>query len=101
MPAAPFASLQQRLNRAVLGRLADAMAQVGAGEPFAVLFEQPYAAAFDGQFDAAAPECLGDSAQLAGVQRGSAITINGTAYVVERAEPDGTGMTRLVLRPGA
>ena len=99
MPA-PFAALQQRVNRAVLGHLADAMAQVGAGEPFAVLFQQPYTAPFDTQIDAAEPECLGAAADLAGVERGTAITIDGRAYQVLRAEPDGTGMVRLVLAPG-
>ena len=96
MAIAPFAAQQQRLNAAVVSRLADAIAEVN-GVQFAVLFDMPYAAPFDGQIDSAAPTCLGASADLAGLERGSAIAIGGKPYRVERAEPDGTGMTRLFL----
>ena len=97
MAATPFAPLQQRLNSAVLRRLANAQAAVQGGPPVQVIFDQPYAAPFDGRIDAAEPECTGASADLAGVQRGHTIDIGGTSYRVERAEPDGSGLTRLLL----
>lgn len=97
MSLAPFAAHEQRVNRAVLGRLANAVAVVQGGEPFGVLFQQPYSDAFGGQIDSASPACEGPAEQLGALQRDDAITINGTAYRVTTAEPDGTGMVRLVL----
>ena len=97
MTLTPFAPLQQRLNGAVLQRLADSQAVVNGGAPIAVIFDAPYAAPFDGQIDSSAPVCTGASSDLAGLQRGDAITINGVDYRVSAAEPDGTGLTRLVL----
>lgn len=74
----------------------------GAARSTDVIFEQPYAAPFDGLVDAAAPQCVGRSAALAGLQRGDAITIGAAAYEISSAQPDGTGLTRLVLfAPGA
>jgi len=99
--ATPFAAIEQSVNAGVLGTLANAVAVV-AGEEVAVIFDRPYADAFDGQIDAAVPECIGPTDKLGGLQRESAITVDGTAYRVLTAEPDGTGMTRLVLyTPGA
>lgn len=63
-----------------------------------VILDQPYAAPFGVQVDADAPMCVGATAALAGLQRDAAITVDGRAFEVERVEPDGTGVTRLVLR---
>ena len=98
---APFASVEQWVNAGVLGTLANAIAVVG-GQEVAVIFDRPYADAFGGQVDVAAPECLGPAEVLGTLQRDDAITIAGTEYRIVTAEPDGTGMTRLVLyTPGA
>jgi hypothetical protein len=88
--------MEQRIDAEVIARLSNAVATVG-GHEFAVIFDRPYSGAFDGQVDAAAPECTGHAFDLAGLERGSAITINGYAYTVVRAEPDGAGLTRLTL----
>lgn len=94
--AAPFAALEQRANASVLAALANAVAVVG-GVEVPVIFDAPYAAPFASQADAAEPECRGASRDLAGVQRGGSIVIDGRTYQVLRAEPDGAGLTRLVL----
>ncbi len=94
-----FAPLQQQANATVMAVLANAVAAIG-GRSVPVIFEQPYAAPFDTQVDSAEPECTGASADLAGVGRGDPITIGSAAFRVERAEPDGTGLTRLVLASG-
>lgn len=100
MATAPFQPVQQRINSAVLRRLANAEATVG-GMAVPVIFDKPYSDPFAGQIDAMAPVCTGASADLAGLERDSAIAIDGVEYRVETAEPDGTGLTRLVLyRPG-
>lgn len=96
MSLAPFAALQQRINSAVLTYLPNAVAVVD-GREVAVLFDKPYADPFGGQIDAAAPVLQGDSAALAGVQRDSTITVDGQAYRVMTAQPDGTGLTLLTL----
>jgi len=92
----PFAALEKRANAAVMARLANATALVG-GESVPVIFDLPYDAPFNGEVDAAKPECTGPTALLGGFERGDAISIDGRPYRVERAEPDGTGLTRLVL----
>lgn len=63
-----------------------------------VLFDRPYAAPFGMQADADSPSCQGATADLAGLQRDDAITVDGKPFEVDRAEPDGTGVTNLVLR---
>lgn len=100
MPA-PFAALEARANSAVLSTLANAVAVVG-GVEVSVIFERPYSGPFGGQVDGVAPECVGPTSALGSLQRDDAIAIGGAEYRVVTAEPDGSGMTRLVLyTPGA
>lgn len=93
---ASFAALESRLNDRIIGRLANATALVG-GREVPVIFDTPYADAFDDHIDTAAPQCLGDSAALGTLQRDDTLRIDGRPYRVQRAEPDGTGLTRLLL----
>lgn len=95
----PFAALQDRVNRVAYPRLANAVAEVG-GKDVPVFFDDPYAGPFGGQVDATQPECSGPSEALAGLQRGSAIKVDGRVFTVGRSEPDGPGWTRLVLQGG-
>lgn len=43
------------------------------------------------------PAFVGRSADLDGLSYGAAITIGATAYTVRGVQPDGTGLTRLIL----
>ena len=98
MPA-PFAALQDRVNRALDRHLTNALAEVdGMADPVAVEFDDPYAALFDDQADAAAPECWGPVAALGGLVRGDALRIDGKPFEVVRSKPDGTGRVHLILR---
>lgn len=60
-------------------------------------------AIFDSAFEAAlgvagtAPSLLVPSADIVGLVRGGAVTVAGTAYTVADLQPDGTGLTRVVL----
>jgi len=63
-----------------------------------VIFDRPYAAPFRMQADADSPSCQGATADLAGLQRDDAITVDGKTFEIDRAEADGTGVTNLVLR---
>jgi hypothetical protein len=94
---APFAPLQQRVNSAMLARLANASVQVGDGEPFAALFDQPYADPFAGQIDAASPTLWASVEQLAGIERNGLLRVDGRPYLALTVEPDGTGMALLTL----
>lgn len=98
MTATPFAAHLQQLNAAVLAHLPDVVALVG-GAQVPVLFDRPYDAPFGAEADASLPQCVGLASALGQLARGDHITIDATTYVVERNEPDGTGLTRLVLYP--
>lgn len=60
-----------------------------------VIFDNQYASPFD--ISASRPSCLGKSADLDSLLFGAEIVIGGVDYVVRSIEPDGTGMTRLML----
>lgn len=96
MASAPFAPLESRLNRAVLSRLANTQVTIGAAAVDAV-FDNGYATATVGPYGVASSQpALTLSSEYA-LPVGDAITVNGTAYVVSAHEPDGTGISRLML----
>jgi len=43
------------------------------------------------------PQCLVKDSDVSGIVQGNTLTINSTTYYVRRIEPDGTGMTLLIL----
>lgn len=98
--AETFSALEARTNRAVLRRLANAMAVVGADE-FPVIFDADAVELVDGMADASGPRVTALATDVAALQYGSAITVGGTAYSVARARPDGEGWTALQLRKTA
>lgn len=62
-----------------------------------VIFDAAYTSA-GGMVESTGPQCQGKTADLAAAVQGTAITVNGTAYVVTGNQPDGTGITVLQLR---
>lgn len=100
--APPFAALEARLNSAALGRLANAMATIGATS-FAVIFDSAYSLAAVGPAGMASssPACTVQTAVLPPEVVGQAITIGAQVYTVVSHEPDGTGMSRLWLQEAA
>jgi hypothetical protein len=75
------------------------------GGPYTVqvIFENAYQDYPLGEADQAGrvPQCWASDTQLAqgsGMKRGDALVINGTSYKVGTVEPDGTGVSRIVLR---
>ncbi len=96
MPA-DFDRLEQRVNRAVVSRLSNAMAVIDAAM-VPVVFDRLYLEALDGDAAGYAPVVLGKDADLVGVAYGTGLTVRGEAYTVTSVEPDGTGLTRLQLR---
>lgn len=96
----PFARLEQRTHRAVLGHLANATVQVqGVGVP--VIFYRPHYGAGLGLAEASQPEFLAQTQAVTTLRHGDALLMQQgdsvTSFTVASTEPDGTGMTRVIL----
>lgn len=72
-----------------------ALATIGASE-VAGRFRKDYAEAFGVAGNA--PQFAAADADLAGVSQGSSLTIGGTGYTVTAIQPNGRGLTRLMLQ---
>lgn len=67
------------------------------GLPVAGIFDNGYQGALTGAIESSAPTFIAPTANVAAVVQGTAITVNATAYSVTGVEPDGTGVTTLIL----
>lgn len=93
----PFARLEQRLNHAVMSHLANAAALLN-GVEVAGVFDNAYRAGDIGIGMASTqPAFTTLTANVVGEAVGQLLTINGTSYYVAAHEPDGTGMSLLLL----
>lgn len=91
-----FATLEARANAAVLRRLSNARGTFG-GADFPIIFDRAYVELADG-IGATRPVASVASDLLAAcVPHTTQITIGGKAYLVRDMQPDGTGMTLLIL----
>ncbi len=63
-----------------------------------VIFDKPHADAF-GVMESSEPSALGRSVDLAHVPHRSQVLFNDEAWLVVGHQPDGTGLTRLLLEP--
>lgn len=101
MPA-PFAALEARTAAAVLRHTANAQAtattRFSEVVQFQVIFDGPFAQALGDLMAGNQPQALARTADVADLDTGCAITINGVDYLVAGPiQPDGTGMSRLIL----
>ena len=95
--SAPFARLEQRLNAAVVGRLSNATATLN-GLEVAGIFDNAYHAGDIGIGMASTqPAFTTLTANVVGEAVGQLLVINGMSYYVAAHEPDGTGMSLLLL----
>lgn len=95
-----FADLEQRTNAAVMRRLSNARAlKVGATEDFPVIFSHGTVETSVGA-TAVAPMADALDSDITGViAQSTQVTIDGTTtYLVIDLQPDGSGMTRLLLQ---
>jgi|APLak6261690937_1056196.scaffolds.fasta_scaffold08975_1 hypothetical protein len=96
----PFATLEQRVNTAVLGRLANAQAVYQGGEPFAVVFDSGATEMFGADGDVADLPGYAVSLYLGkapGLAQGSKLTIDGKTYTVAGGvQPDSSGWVERV-----
>lgn len=65
---------------------------------FAVIFDNGYAGALGGLADATQPTALARSADVADLVQGCAVSIGSDDWVATDLQPDGTGMSTIVLR---
>ncbi len=93
-----FAQLEARSVAAALKHVANAVATVQAtGAQVAVVFDERYQPGLGSVFESSMPSALGASADLQALEHGSALQIHAQTWHVAGIEPDGAGMTRLML----
>lgn len=61
------------------------------------IFDNEYITAFDTTGTQPVFHCRSSDVSLYSIARGTTLVINGTTYTVQNIEPDGTGMSKLVL----
>lgn len=94
-----FATLKNRVNAAVMAKLADAVATINAVE-IDVIFDNEYEVADSGfsGFAATSPAIHCTASDVSAVLVGAAVSVDGTAYEVADIQPDGDGGITLVLK---
>jgi hypothetical protein len=65
-----------------------------------VIFDAPGVAAslYDAQVETESPTALAQTAAVEGATHGHTLTIAGVVYRIREIRPDGTGLTRLILK---
>lgn len=96
-----FRELAGAMDAAIFADLADD-ATVD-GRPVRGMFSAPWLAPQVGRLNTGIvePQLSVQDAAAAGVEKGAVVVVEGLAYEVVAIEPDGTGVTVLVLRPMA
>lgn len=98
--AAPFAALEARSTAAVFRALANTQALwQGTGTETPAIFDNNYALGAAGPFGIASsgPQLTCATAQIPADPVGLAVTVGGRGYLVAEHQPDGTGMSTLIL----
>lgn len=96
-----FRDLAADMDEAIFDALADD-AQVD-GRPVRGMFSAPWLAPQVGRLNTGIvePHLVVRDADAGGVENGAHVVFDGLGYEVVAVEPDGTGVTVLVLRPSA
>lgn len=80
------------------GVVATATTRYGEVVQFQVIFDNGYGAQFGGLADATQPTAQARSVDVADLVQGCAVSIGADDWVVTDLQPDGTGMTTVLLR---
>lgn len=80
------------------GVAATATTRFGEVVQFQVIFDNGYGAQFGGLADATQPTAQARSVDVADLVQGCAVSIGADDWVVTDLQPDGTGMTTVLLR---
>ena len=62
-----------------------------------VIFDNAHSDALGNAFESSDPQALGKTSELLGLSHGAEVLIEALAWSVVGVQPDGTGMTRLLL----
>lgn len=98
---APFAALEARVNQAIISRLANATATVN-GTLVQGLFQNAHSFQHYGDqigYESAMPMLTLFTADVPSPAIGAEVSIGDADYLVQAHEPDGSGMSRLILEP--
>ena len=100
-----FEAIQARANAAILRGLANADITVN-GQAVQGIFDNAHAVALGGPFDGMGvsttqPRLTCATASLPADPAGAAVVVGGASYVVAEHQPDGTGISVLMLRRAA
>lgn len=97
-----FAAMEARANAAVMRRLANADATVG-GHAVQGVFDNAHTLGAAGPFGVATtqPRLTCATAQVPADPVGQAVVVAGGSYVVAEHQPDGTGISVLLLEVAA
>lgn len=79
------------------GVVATATTRFGEVVQFQVIFDNAYTAGLVDRFESAQPQALARSADVADLAHGCAFSVGGADYLVAGLQPDGTGMTTVLL----
>jgi hypothetical protein len=91
----PFAAIETSINAACIGALANVSVTLASAAIINGILSKPSAAQMG--IMSTSPELLAKTSELSTVATGQTLTINAIVYTVRAIEPDGTGMTRLIL----
>lgn len=98
-----FATMEQRVNAAVIGALTNALITIGTGEAQLGIFDNDYVLADIGNtgMAATAPAAVVETASLPPVVIGQLLQVNylgaTTIWRIAEHHPDGTGLSTLLL----
>lgn len=92
--SAPFAAIETALASGVVAALANVTATIGVASVEG-LFDNEYVEFRD--VAGTRPVLRAVSTEVSSVIEGTAVTVNAVSYTVAGIQPDGTGMTLLVL----
>jgi hypothetical protein len=90
-----FAALETRANDAVLWHLSNAAATLPSTAVVRGIFDNGYSEVLG--VAGSEPSFTARTSDVSGLSYGSVINIGGNNHTVRVVEPDGTGLTRLVL----
>lgn len=94
----PFAAFERQADEAVIRHLTNAVASVGGREGVLVIFDDAHGNPLDGLMEASTPELRGLTAALGAIHHGVSVVVEGRGtFTVAEHQPDGAGMTRLLL----
>lgn len=72
-------------------------ATLPGGQVVPVIFDNNYDGGLGGLMESSLPTIMGATSQLSALDHGSVVSIAGVSWAVAGVQPDGTGMTRLML----